>query len=58
MSTGAPALELVTCFNPLLHIGHYSVRMAKISILEQEGMNKKISYERRVYGSVDENSLS
>ena len=35
--------------NPLMHIGHYSVRMAKISILKYEGRIKKISYERRVY---------
>ena len=40
-------------FNPLLHIGHYSVRRTKISILKLEGIIKKISYE-----SVDDNSLS
>ena len=28
--------------NPLLHISHYSVRMAKISILKNEGIIKKI----------------
>ena len=30
----------------------------KISILFQEGIIKKISYERRAYESVDEKSLS
>ena len=44
--------------NPLLYIGHYSVRIAKILILKSEGIIKKISYERRVYESVDDNSLS
>ena len=42
----------------MLHIGQYSARMAKISILKSEGMNKEISYERRVYELVDNNSLS
>ena len=37
---------------------HKSVRIAKISILKLEGIIKKISYERRDYESVDENSLS
>ena len=35
-----------------------STRSAKISILELEGIIKKISYERRDYESVDEESLS
>ena len=35
--------------NPLLHIGHYCIHMAKILILKYEGMMQK-SYERRVYG--------
>ena len=43
---------------PLLHISHYSVHMTKISILKYEGTIKKISYERRVYESVDGSSLS
>ena len=33
-------------------------RSAKILILIQEGINKKISYERRDYESVDEKSQS
>ena len=37
---------------------HKSVRIAKSSILKLEGIIKKISYERRGYESVDENSLS
>ena len=37
---------------------HKSVRISKISILKLEGIIKKISYERRDYESVDENSLS
>ena len=37
---------------------HKSVRIAKISILKLEGIIKQISYERRDYESVDENSLS
>ena len=31
---------------------------SKISILVQEGIIKKISYERRAYESVDDKSLS
>ena len=37
---------------------HKSVRIAKILILQLEGIIKKISYERRDYESVDEKSLS
>ena len=44
-------------FNPLLRIGHYSVRMTKISISIQEGILKKNSDERRAYESVNEKSL-
>ena len=44
--------------NPLLPIAHKSARIDKISILKLEGIIKKISYERRDYESVDENSLS
>ena len=44
--------------NPLVPSAHKSVRIAKISILKLEGIIKKISYERRDYESVDENSLS
>ena len=45
-------------FNPLLHVGHYGVRMTKISILKKEVTIKNFSYERRVYESVDDSSLS
>ena len=50
--------KCVSDINPLLHIGHYSVRMTKISILKWEVIIKKNFYERRVYESVDNNSLS
>ena len=53
-----PIFKLENPFNPLLHTGHYSVDMTKISILKLEGIIKKISYERRVYESVDDSSLS
>ena len=36
----------------------YVQRSAKILILSKEGINNKISYERRAYESVDEKSLS
>ena len=36
------------CVNPLLHIGHNIVRMAKISILKFKGIPKS-SHERCVY---------
>ena len=45
-------------YNPLVPSAHKSVRIAKISILKLEGIIKIISYERRDYESVDENSLS
>ena len=56
-----PHLRSCTKFpvvNPLLHIGHYSIRLAKILILKLEGVIEKISYECRVYESVDDSSLS
>ena len=37
---------------------HKSARIVKISILQLEGIIKKISCERRDYESVDEKSLS
>ena len=54
---------------PLLHTGHYSVRMGKISKSGSTNIpaipdfkirrdNKKNFYERRVYESVDDRSLS
>ena len=42
----------------LLLTSLYSARMTKISILKYEGIIKKMSYERRVYESVDDSSLS
>ena len=48
----------ISHFNPLLPIAHKSARIDKISILNLEGIIKKISYERRDYESVDEKSLS
>ena len=36
----------------------YIYRSIKISFLKKEGVKKKISYERRVYESVDDQSLS
>ena len=40
--------------NPLVTDPLYLVYMAKISILEKEGIIEKISYERRDYDSVDD----
>ena len=51
-------LMILFYFNPLVPSAHKSVRIAKILILKLEGIIKKISYERRDYESVDENSLS
>ena len=45
-------------FNPLLATVLYMGRLAKIVTSIQEGIIKKISYERRAYESVDEKSLS
>ena len=58
MITIKSSLRLVTSINPLVPSAHKSVRISKISILKLEGIIKKISYERRDYESVDENSLS
>ena len=44
--------------NPFVPSVLNRVRLSKISILIQEGILKKISYERRAYESVDEKSLS
>ena len=44
--------------NPLLPSAAYMRRSAKILILIEEGIIKKISYKRRDYESVDEKSLS
>ena len=38
--------------------GRNIYRIAKISFLKKEGMEEKISYERRVYESVDDESFS
>ena len=43
-------------FNPLVHSVQYIGRLTKILILE--GILEKISYQRRVYESVDEMILS
>ena len=45
----------VNPFPPSVPIWH---RLVKLSILIEEGIIKKISYERRDYESVDEKSLS
>ena len=51
--------HLIEHINPLLHTGHYCVRMTKIlNLKKKKGSSKKISYERRVYDSVDDSSLS
>ena len=44
--------------NPLLHTGHYCVRMTKIFDFKIRRDHQKISYGRRVYESVDDSSLS
>ena len=46
---------LIKLFPPSVPIWH---RLAKISILILEGNIQKNTYERRVYESVEENSLS
>ena len=43
--------------NSLLPSDPYMTRSAKIMILIEEGIIKKISYERRDYESVDEKSV-
>ena len=45
--------------NPLLPNGNYSFRIIKISFSKKKkGIKKNFSYERRVYESVDDESLS
>ena len=44
--------------NPLVPKGRNIYRIAKISFLRKEKMNEKISYERRVYESVDDERIS
>ena len=44
--------------NPLFHSVMYKGRLTLISILIQEGIMEKISYERRVYESVEDGRLS
>ena len=41
--------------NPLLLNGNESYRIGKILFLKEEGIMEKISYDRRVYESVDDN---
>ena len=54
----AHQFQIIYPFNPFppsVPIWH---RLVKLSILIEEGIIKKISYERRDYESVDEKSLS
>ena len=44
--------------DPLLSEGRNIYHIAKISLLKKEGIKENISYERRVYESVDDESLS
>ena len=44
--------------NPSVPESRNIYRIAKISFLKKEGIKEKISYERRVYESVDDESLS
>ena len=48
---------MIFAFNPLVHEGRNIYRIAKISFLK-EGIKEKISYDGRVYESVDDESLS
>ena len=43
--------------NPLLPKGNYSYSIIKISFPKKEGIKKNISYERRVYEPVNDESL-
>ena len=47
---------VIYLLNSLLHIGHYGVRMSKISNLKKGGIIKKIknSHERRCLSKTDE----
>ena len=45
-------------FNPVLPNDNYSYCIIKISFSKKDGIKKKISYEHRVYESVDDESLS
>ena len=49
-------MKFINLFNPLVHSVQYKGRLIKILILER--ILKKISYERRVYESVDAKILS
>ena len=55
---GLKKLKFIKLFNPLVHSVQYKGRLTKILFLILEGILKKISYERRVYKSVDEKILS
>ena len=44
--------------NPLLHTGHYCVRMTQNFDFKIRRDHQKNSYERRVYESVDDSSIS
>ena len=49
---------LATYLNPLWLSWKNYFNLAKILILKQKGIMEQISYERRVYESVDDRSLS
>ena len=51
-------LDVIFYFNPFSHSGHCIGQPFKISTSLQEGIIKKISYERCAYESVDDKSLS
>ena len=51
-------IEVRHLINPLLPNGKICSRIVKISFLKTEGITEKISYERRAYKSIDDNSPS
>ena len=53
-----PEFGSICAYNPLLPNGNYSYRIIKILFSKKEGIKKRISYERRVYESVDDENLS
>ena len=50
--------NILRSLNPLLPNGNYSYSLIKISFSKKEEIKKKLSYERRVYDSVDDENLS
>ena len=55
---GLAVLHFYSEFNPLVHDGRNIYSIAHISFVKKNGSRKEIPYERRVYESVDEKSLS